>query len=346
MDRGTWHRARDGEQKRTVCTPRSNISPVLVTSPVLSPLSPACARLLFAMYTLTTSITVLVHNTQGPNDANGTFPPVLPPHSAVPANSALLKHPNFPIIRLSSGRSYHAHPRSLPLPLANEGLHSYDFIDSHANHALLAAYAVGIGIGDALSFAVVKVIATLWAQIFRDGDGAVRSGSGRWRRVKTRKERRMRKRRMRMGVSKAVEGSGRWCDAFPPPLTLHSQSKREVSRSPVDPVGDVNRKPAVAYRPTCSFGPAGVSPHFGNRFLASLGLAVSLPFGNSLYPSSGVLDILEWVKILQLDKPKLNSAKLSSQEPEQHSAKLCVEPAVRTHYQPHRPAAPALLHAP
>ncbi|KZP06209.1 hypothetical protein FIBSPDRAFT_940110 [Athelia psychrophila] len=46
---------------------------------------------------------------------------------------------------------------------ANEGFYSYNFLDSHANHALLAAYAVGIGIGigGALVFAVVKAIVTL-----------------------------------------------------------------------------------------------------------------------------------------------------------------------------------------
>ncbi|KZP21791.1 hypothetical protein FIBSPDRAFT_860177 [Athelia psychrophila] len=51
----------------------SNISPALVTSPVLSPLGLACARILLALYALTTSIVVLVHDTQGSKDASGFF---------------------------------------------------------------------------------------------------------------------------------------------------------------------------------------------------------------------------------------------------------------------------------
>ncbi|KAF7966838.1 hypothetical protein HWV62_36911 [Athelia sp. TMB] len=51
----------------------ANISTALVTSPVLSPLGLGCVRLLLACYALTTSIVVLVHDTQGSKDASGFF---------------------------------------------------------------------------------------------------------------------------------------------------------------------------------------------------------------------------------------------------------------------------------
>lgn len=49
----------------------TNIFPALVTSPVLSPLGLACARILFALYALITSIIVLVHDAQGWKYAGG-----------------------------------------------------------------------------------------------------------------------------------------------------------------------------------------------------------------------------------------------------------------------------------
>ncbi|KZP18097.1 hypothetical protein FIBSPDRAFT_956650 [Athelia psychrophila] len=51
----------------------SNISSALVTSPVLSPLGLDFARTVLALYALTTSIAVLVHDTQGSRSAGGFY---------------------------------------------------------------------------------------------------------------------------------------------------------------------------------------------------------------------------------------------------------------------------------
>ena len=48
---------------------------------------------------------------------------------------------------------------------------AYDFLDPSKEHGLLAAYIVGIAVGGALIFAIVKGLVTLRVRFFRRGPG-------------------------------------------------------------------------------------------------------------------------------------------------------------------------------
>lgn len=79
------HEVPDGEHRQTVRAPLR-----AVTSPVLSPLGLACARLLFAPYVLVTSIVDLARNTQGSSDNNEGTTAFLEKRRILPAVSHIL----------------------------------------------------------------------------------------------------------------------------------------------------------------------------------------------------------------------------------------------------------------